>query len=319
MNARTLAACGVAAAVIYTLFGCASTPQTPKENLVAADQGTVWFVTAGKVVGPPVNLRVSRETELVSGVLRFPSDAGKVPAVIIAHGCAGPHYAERSWQLVLRSWGYATFVLDSFSGRGLREVCTTNKLLPHHRLPDVYGAIRVLATHPRIDPQRVALLGFSHGGIVTLEAATRWAKETFGQSDGVAYKAFFPFYPWCGYNAPEFSRLTAPIRFHLGERDDWTPAKPCLELVAALRAEGNDAAATVCQGAAHSFDDNNREAFLPDVENWRNCELKGSSILGPYSFERSCVKKGATSGRNARALEEAKRVLRVQLSELGFK
>lgn len=73
---------------------------------------------------------------------------------------------------MLRSWGYATLVVDSFRSRGLGEVCTDALALTgNQRIPDAYGALKILSTHPKIDRARIALMAFSHGGIVTLTAA----------------------------------------------------------------------------------------------------------------------------------------------------
>ena len=85
------------------------------------------------------------------------------------HGCGGLGNAEWGWVGPLKAAGYATFVVDSFTGRGLTEVCMSSRaLLSVQRLPDAYGALRRLATHARIDARRIALMGFSHGGSVTL-------------------------------------------------------------------------------------------------------------------------------------------------------
>ena len=58
-----------------------------------------------------------------SGTLAFPAGPGPVPAVVLMHGCSGIGASVRGWERELRAWGYATFVVDSFRGRGLREVC----------------------------------------------------------------------------------------------------------------------------------------------------------------------------------------------------
>jgi dienelactone hydrolase len=117
---------------------------------------------------------------------------------------------------VLRDWGYATFALDSFTGRKLREVCSDATVLSGiQRIPDAYGALRLLATHPRIDARRAALMGFSHGGILTLNAATLWAKETYVPAGQPAFRAFLPFYPYCNTVYPERDHVSAPLRIHI--------------------------------------------------------------------------------------------------------
>jgi len=94
------------------------------------------------------------------------------------------------------------------------------------RVPDAYGALRLLAAHPRIDPRRIALMGFSHGGALTMLASTAWAKDTYAAGGLPSFRAFFPFYPNCNPSFPERSRVSAPVRIHTGAADDWTPAKP---------------------------------------------------------------------------------------------
>ena len=60
---------------------------------------------------------------------------------------------------------HATFILDSLTGRNLAEVCTKAPALrPIQRISDAYGALTALSKYPKIDPKRVALMGFSHGG-----------------------------------------------------------------------------------------------------------------------------------------------------------
>jgi dienelactone hydrolase len=287
----------------------------------AADSGMVSFQSAGSLqrgaAAEPYVLSANSVT--LSGELLFPEGDGPFPAVVLAHGCAGNRYVESAWGPFLRRLGYATFNTDSFSGRGISEVCTQAGLLSSlQRVPDAYGALRLLAAHPKIDPKRIALMGFSHGGILTMLSSTSWAKETFAPGGQAAFRAFFPFYPYCNAVFPERDRVSAPVRIHSGEKDDWTPAKPCAELAASLKASGQDVAISIYPGAVHSFDQASKYAFLPNVTSAADCYPQSPSILGPIvpASIGGCIKKGATVGPSASATDQAQKNIRAQLEEL---
>ena len=312
----------LALACALVLAGCAPTAQQLKPRLEASDSGTIWFATPGSLSRNPASgvLAQAKEAVVLSGELHFPEGKGPFPAVILAHGCGGVGNAESGWAPVLREWGYATFVVDSFRGRGLREVCSNAAALSAtQRIPDAYGALRLLTTHPRVDARRVALMGFSHGGQLTVAAATDWAQKAYLPAGTRGFRAFFPFYPWCNTTFPEAERLAAPMRIHTGALDDWTPAAPCAALVERARKAGQDAAITVYPGAHHSFDNLGVPVrHLPGVQNYAKCFWTAPSMLGPFSGPNAatCRTSGATLGVNSEAVAQARRNLRSQLAEL---
>jgi len=316
---------------LILIGGCASdsivlTPEhaTPASGVLASASGTLAFPTAGSLQ-PSADGRnfVQAAPVTIAGELTFPQGNGPFPAIVLAHGCNGNQNTERAWGPTLRSWGYATFVVDSFRSRGIDEVCVNGRtLIPLQRVPDAYGALRLLAANPKIDPQRIALMGFSHGGALTMIAATSWAKETFVPAGQPAFRAFFPFYPNCNATFPERDRVAAPLRIHTGELDDWTPARPCTELAVRLKSIGQDVTINVYPGAHHAFDQARRELFLPRVGNASNCFPRFAGILGPFPPGAArggpppCVKRGATVAGNSFAAEQARVNLHAQLDEL---
>jgi dienelactone hydrolase len=314
---------GVLLASMVLLGACAQPGiQQVKPRLEAGDSGTVWFATQGRLdryVSTGL-MTQSKEPLVLSGELYFPEGKGPFPAVILAHGCGGVGNADAGWAPVLRQWGYATFVVDSFRGRNLREVCTNAQLLSgNQRIPDVYGALRILATHPRVDAKRVVLMGFSHGGIVTVGSATAWARKQYLAPGTPAFRAFVPFYPSCNTTYPENESLAGPMRVHTGALDDWTPAAPCAAMVERIRKAGQDATITVYPGAHHSFDNLGVSVrHLSSVQNYAKCFWTASSMLGPFKGQpaTSCRTTGATLGVNDAAVAEARRNVRAQLSEL---
>ena len=306
---------------LVAVGGCASDAVVPTPAPVAESTGALSFMTAGSLQrGANGRFFMSDGPAGISGELRFPEGKGPFPAIVLAHGCNGNRSVERTWGQVLRGWGYATFNVDSFRGRGISEVCTQiGVLVPLQRVPDAYGALRLLAAHPRIDPARIALMGFSHGGALTMLASTAWAKETYAPRGAPSFRAFIPFYPNCNGVFPERDRVAAPVRIHTGEADDWTPARPCAELAASLKAAGQDVAITVYPGAHHAFDQAPpREIYLPKVNNGSACFPQLTSILGPTSpgSVAGCLKKGATIAGNPAAADQARKNLRVQLDQL---
>jgi len=287
----------------------------------ANESGVISFESAGSLQRTAASEPFSFAATPVSlsGELLFPEGAGPFPAVILAHGCEGNRYVEPVWGPFLRQSGFATFNIDSFRARNLEEVCTQPAALsPLQRLPDMYGALRVLAAHPKVDATRVALMGFSHGGIVTMLASTAWARERFATGGQAAFRAFFAFYPYCNPIFPERDRVSAPVRIHTGAADDWTPAKPCADLVASLKTSGQDVAISVYADAYHAFDQARDASYLPNVVNPADCYAQMPSILGPIlpASIANCVKKGANVGPNTTAAEQARKTLRAQLDEL---
>ncbi len=309
---------------VTLLFAAAAHAATDvRSTLTQDDVGKIGFASAGSIVQTNNRSPMALKEAAVklTGELRFPEGAGPFPAVIMAHGCAGNGYAEVTWAPILRQWGYATFILDSFGGRGIASICdNVARLFPVQRVPDVYGALRVLATHPKVKADRIALMGFSHGGILTDSAATAWARDTFAPEGSPHFRAFFPFYPYCNADVPEYAAISAPVRVHTGALDDWTPAKPCQDWVERLKANGFDASITIYPGAHHAFDDPfGAVVKLPSVANVAGCFPKYKSIVGPSSADNpfaGCAKSGATVGRNVAAIKAAQEVLQGQMASL---
>ncbi len=309
-----LAACAVSAA-------CASQARPIKPVLDREDTGLVEFATAGSLTRGEGGRLVAGPPLTISGELEIPRGSGPFPGVVLMHGCAGVGAAERGWEPALRAAGYATFVVDSFGGRGLREACVdAGALLPMQRIPDAYGALRILSTHPAIDAQRIALMGFSHGGIVTTLSATAWAHDTFVVPGQPGFRAFIAFYPYCNWTMPEMAHLSAPLRIHTGGLDDWTPAQACEDMVAGLRAAGYDAMITVYPGARHSFDEVGQPVtVLPHVANGAECTPHLASILGPLENAEQfagCVRVGATIGWDPGATAQARAAVLAELEVL---
>jgi len=67
----------------------------------------------------------------------------------------------------LRKSGFATLTYDSFAARGMTALASRSGrgVIPS-ALADAYAALRLLASQPKIDANRIAIVGFSLGGEV---------------------------------------------------------------------------------------------------------------------------------------------------------
>src|SRR5262249_46674370 len=103
----------------------------------------------------------------IAGELRLPRSGSseKVAAVILMEGSGGIGTNLQRWVETINGIGMATFLLDSYAGRGITD---TSKLDWLAQMIDAYRALAVLAAHPNIDPKRIAIFGLSKGGIAAL-------------------------------------------------------------------------------------------------------------------------------------------------------
>ena len=163
--------------------------------------------------------------------------AGSHPAVIGLHGCGGLYVRgelnarERAMADLLRSRGFHVLLPDSFTPRGLRELCTVptaeRTLRASDRRSDIHGALDWLAARAEVDRARIVVIGWSHGGSALLAALN----HRIGVQPLQA-RAAIAFYPGCSpYARTQGSYLpVAPLLILIGALDDWTPPAPCAEL-----------------------------------------------------------------------------------------
>jgi len=144
--------------------------------------------------------------------------AGPSPAVVILHHCGGFDDLVVSWADRLSLWGYVALAVDSFGPRKVPRDCTSRT----YQQFDSSSAFDFLAQQNFVDGGRVAVLGFSQGGMAVLRNAEQ--DSAFAKSHPGAFRAAVAFYPTCSGIS---GLMAVPTLVLTGESDDWSPAKEC--------------------------------------------------------------------------------------------
>ncbi|TMH20424.1 MAG: hypothetical protein E6H70_01290 [Betaproteobacteria bacterium] len=165
--------------------------------------------------------------------------------------------------------GWHALVLDSLTPRGEKELCTRKyadrSVTQVHRRRDALGALQWRAARPDVDAQRIALLGWSHGGSAVL--ATTEAADFEVRAARVKPHAAVAFYPGCADALKARYRPAAPLLLLVGANDDWTAPQPCERLA---QGHGGLVQIEVYPDAYHGFDGTAPVRLRADVPNGVN-------------------------------------------------
>jgi dienelactone hydrolase len=183
-----------------------------------------------------------------------PSGAGPFAAIVALHGCGGLlnsrgglRSREADWAERFLAAGYAVLFPDSFTARGIREICSAaeRSIFPRDRADDALAAGEWLGGQPFIDRRRLALVGWSHGAMAVL-----WAVRPGFLGRPPQFKTAVAFYPGCRQiDRLEDWRPSIPLTLLIGSADDWTRPGPCRSL-----AKRTGFRLIEYEGAYHGFD-----------------------------------------------------------------
>ena len=319
-RAIAMAAVAVLAALGLTLANSASAQGITKDVPARVEMYPIASVTlsdrqflSGDEGGTPVT---------VVGELRVAQGSGRLPVVVLMHGSGGVGGNIAAWSRTFNAMGISTFVIDGFSGRGITATSTNQAQLGRLNLiMDIYHGLEVLAKHPRVDPERIVLMGFSRGGQAALYASLERFHKRWNRS-GLQFAAYLPFYPDCSTTYRGDTELVArPIRIFHGGPDDYNPVRTCKAFVERLKAAGRDVELTEYPDSPHGFDIGllgaNLLAISPKAQTVRNCRItegEGGLLMNaetqqPFTYQDACVEFDTHVGGNPATAEAARQAV----------
>jgi dienelactone hydrolase len=162
----------------------------------------------------------------LTGKLSKPDGTGPFPAIVLLHAAMGITSSYDAWIERLSNWKYVTLLVDSFSPRGIKEETGYPfKISRQERIEDAYAAKSYLASLKYVDSQRIAVMGWSYGGVATILSVTT---ESGIKNQNDYFRAGIAFYPGCRQEVR--ATLKAPLLILIGEKDSWTPPSVCKKL-----------------------------------------------------------------------------------------
>ena len=250
---------------------------------------------------------------VLAGELAIAQGQGRLPVVVLMHGSGGPGPNTQYWRRHFNAMGVSTFIIDGMTGRGLTGVGSDQALLGRLNFSlDIFRSLEILAKHPRVDPDRIILMGFSRGGQGALYSSVSRFQKMWNKS-GIDFAAYVIFYPDCGTIYREDGIVQArPIRIFHGTPDDYNPVRSCKAYAERLKSAGTDITITEYPNAPHGYDNPlaaNPGAPTKADQSVRDCQIRendkgvliNSETNAQFGYKDACVKIGPVVGHDPEA------------------
>jgi len=195
----------------------------------------------------------------VTGRLFIPPRAAlahATPAVVMLHGSAGIVSGRIQYGPQLASMGAIVLLVETYDSR--RDLATdfierVLNITETMFVADAYAALRYLAGRPEVDADRVALAGFSYGGMATIYAMYAQLAEALAP-DGLRFAGHVAYYAPCIARFVDNRTTGAPLLMLYGADDELMLPARCENSAHELRAGGSRVEVVSYPGAVHQWD-----------------------------------------------------------------
>ncbi len=234
----------------------------------------VWFLFSGQAFaqatdapGEPVTIPGTEisgwgkvnEVQARFGLPKIPGS--KVPVVLILHGSGGVDGRGAFYAKALQEAGVGTLEIKMFPMHG-RPQTGSQATMPH-----AAAALKWLAAQPKVNSQKIGVIGFSWGGGMAVLMSSEFVQARLGE-DVPKPAAFVSLYPVCSNMSrnlmnPErafykaHTRMSAaPMLIIVGTRDDYEESERACDALVAMWPPSAREQTTVryVEGATHGFD-----------------------------------------------------------------
>jgi dienelactone hydrolase len=192
----------------------------------------------------------------IQGLLQMPKGgAGALPLVITSIGSRGlTSGREALYAQALDEAGIAMLIVDSYSARGFTEtISDQGKFSFAGSTADALFALDHMRRDRRFDARRIALLGYSRGGMVTLMSHDERIQNAIVGA-GARFCAHVALYPPCYLQWQHPRPTQAPMLMIFGGRDVQAPAASGAAYAERIEQAGGTVEVIVYPEAVHSFD-----------------------------------------------------------------
>lgn len=252
----------------------------PAANLTAERDGGIYYQTS-----TPFDLDVlladpDRLPTTGFGTLFLPREVGEdpVPAMVVLHGSGGISKGrEMEYGQLLADNGIAAFVIDYYLPRGVDDetpyMLRVLSVTEFDAITDAYAALLLLRTHPRIDADRIGVVGYSYGGMASRFAMDERIRRALAP-DTKGFAAFVDYYGPCFQNLVTRETNGAPLLTLRGTEDASNDLATCARREAELRALGVEVESHVYEGAGHAWEVEIPRQLFPDSPYVAGCEVR---------------------------------------------
>ncbi len=289
----------------------------PQTTLSGDEEGAIYFATRSPYDLEVILTSIDSATSTTGlGFLSYPAsmkDNEQVPAMVIVPGSGGIQPGrEHEYAEWFNARGIAAFVIDYYEPRGFpadaNYFLKTAAVTEFDLIADAYAAFTLLGSSPRIDANRIGMIGFSYGGMATRLAMDQRIKDALAP-EVPPFDLHIDAYGPCFQDLQSQAVTGAPVLTLRGTEDASNELPACVIRENELRELGVEVTAKIYEGAGHAWEVDAPRTMSESSPYLSGCELlydaTGKAIykgetLTDYAIDDSLALKAAeriTSGR----------------------